>query len=271
MSRADQRPMRPVTGIDLPSPERRRFRRIRARALKDPLSQSVLALLGTLLSVGWGIGLLTSGRAVAAALTLSLGAIAVAIYVGIAARAFKRDKAVRYWEDRRELRLRLSRKEAHLDLHRGVMRAIRVLDREEQGNAGRAQEALAELVEGVHKVLDTTCRDDVAAALVLEVGQWYRILHSSTSKRSRWEILRPGKHCPVDGTFERKLTELAAHHRTFGMGTAYGHLRVVLLSESPFNEADDAFLEELPDYLALIIDRWNRSAAPHEPYVSLVR
>ena len=271
MSGARQKPLPPLAVIDLPSPERRRFRRVRARALSDPLGQSILALFGTLLSFGWGIGLLAAGRSTAATLALSVGAAAVATYAGIAARAFKRDKAVRYWEDRRQLRLQLSRKDAHLELHRGVLRAARALDREEREDASKAQTALVEFAEGIYRVLDATCRDDVAVALVLEVGQSYRILHSATNMRSRWAVLRSGKHCPVDGTFERKMSELAPHHRTIGMGTAFGHLRVVILSESPFDEADDAFLEELPEYLALIVERWNRSAAIHESYISLVR
>jgi hypothetical protein len=256
--------------MDLPSPERRRFRRIRARPLRDPLGQSVLALLGALLCFGGGAGMLVAGRSTAAVIALILAAASVAVYAGLAARAFKRDKAVRYWEDRRELRLLLSRRDAHLELQRGMLKALGGFDRRGAGGASTARPALAELVDGAYRVLDATSRDDVAAILALEEGRECRVLHAATNGRSRWGSLRVGRQFPLDDSLEEALARLARHHRAFEAPAPAGRLHLALLSEAPFGRADEAFFADLQGYLP-VIARLSRPRASGKPRVSLVR
>jgi len=252
------------TAAALPPPSRwqRRLRRIRGGPLRDPLGQSVLALSSALLGVGWGVGLLTLGRDAAAAAVLCLAAIAVAIYAAIAARAMKRDKAIRYWRDRRDLRLALARKDAQLRLQSRVLRSVDSLDRAK--GPGQALGALSDLLDATYQAVVQATGADAAAVLALEAEGSYRILQAATSRRSRWTALAPGKQCPADRPLEETLSGLSRHHHASAISTSHGELRLVVLSEAPLTLIDEELFRDLPICLSLITDRWV-PVSPSEP------
>ncbi len=241
----------------------RRLRRVRARPLADPLGQSVLALTSALLAGGLGVWLLASGQHGRALVTLAATAVSVAVYTALGVRAFKRDKAVRYWKDCRDLRRDLTRRDAHLRLRWSMLTRVQRMGRS-GARPGEAHAALAALVDGTYEVLDKTTGDDIAVVVALEANRRYRVLHAAASRRSRWAALAPGKRCPAEGSPEETLARLARHHRALGIDTPHGRLRMVVLSAVPLDEADHALCDELPLYLMLIAERWAPVGVPTE-------
>lgn len=256
--------------IPRPGPWLQRIRRVRSRPLGDPLGQTVLALSSALLAGGWGVAQLASGRWEIGAALLCLTAIAAALYLALALQALKRDRAVRYWMDCRDLRLDLKRRDAHLRLRWDMLMLLRGMDGP-GAEASGPQAALASLVEGTYAVLNATTADDVAVIVAMDANRRYRILHAATSRRSRWAALGPGKHCPADGPVEETLARLARHHRALGIETRHGRLRMVVLSDEPLDEADHALCDELPIYLMLIAERWSPASASPSSDLAVVR
>ena len=269
-AQADRLHPRGVGEISGPGPWRRRIRRVRSRPLRDPLSQSVLALTSALLAGGLGLAVLATGRQAAGVVALCLASVAISFYAALALRALKRDKAVQFWMDCRDLRLELTRRDAHLDLRWNMLTLLRRLDCEGVAG-GRPQEALATLVEDAFQVLHAASGQDIAVVLAIEANRRYRVLHASASRRSRWSVLSPGKHCPAEVPIEETLARLAPHHRMLGIDTKHGRLRMAVLSEAPFSKADLAFCDELPLYLILVAQRWAAAAPAGEPHLMALR
>lgn len=266
-------PPNPDVSAALPRPPRWRWRwrRVRNRPLQDPLSQSVIALSSSLIAIGSGLGLAFLGKGIAAAAILCLAAVSVAVYTALALRAFKRDRAVRYWLDRRDLRLELTERNAQLRLQAGILRSIHTLQRSNDP-PGDAHKALAGIVEGLYEVVERATGADVGVVLALEANHKYRILCASTSRRSRWSVLSEGKQCSADRPFEETLAQLSRFHRALGVETQHGRLRMVVLSERPLKRIDEALFDGLPIYLGLVADRWSPARAElseHSP-LSLV-
>lgn len=258
-----------VAEISPPSRWTRRLRRVRSRPLRDPLALSVLALSSALLAIGLGVGMLFADRVLAGGTALVVATVFVSFYTAIALRAFKRDRAVRYWLDRRDLRLALARKEAHISLHGEMIEAVRKLD--EVGGPSRAQAMLCSIVDGVYATISRITGADAAVILALESNRRHRILRAATSKRSRWDVLESGKDCPADQPLEEKLAGLAQHHRTCEITTMHGDLRLIVLSEAALELVGDRLFVDLTTCLHLLAVRWAPPNAPASRRIALVR
>lgn len=248
-----------------PSPWRRSLRRLRARRLRDPLALAILSLAAALLASGWGVTLIVVGQTQSGALVVSVAAIAIAIYLGLALQALKRDKTVHYWKDRRGLRAELTRERAWIRLQQRLLDfAGDAEDREAHWDQG-ADRALGALASDLYEVLGATLAGDLAVLVFLEANQRYRVLHGTTSRSSRWSALKQGKQCMVEGAAEEKLSQMAPHFDSVSTETRTVLLRVAILSEVPLGKGEEQIVAALPGYLGLIASRWiPRPLAPTE-------
>lgn len=210
-----------------------------------------------------------SDRAIASLIAFTLAALAVAFYTAVALRSLKRDKAVSYWIDRRELRLELGRMEAQMRLSARMLEAVRRLDAEP--GPGTAQSVLLALVDDVYSMVSRATGVDAAVVLALEANRRHRVLHAATSRRSRWLALEPGKCCSADRPLLQILAELAPHHRECEVATPHGWLRAVVLSEASLDVVGDSLFEAFETCLGLLATRWSPSAMQGEPRIALVQ
>jgi hypothetical protein len=235
----------------LPDTPRRWLRRQAAHGpLYDPVVQGVFLVMGAALfaSAGWALrsnhALLVGNVFIAAAVGCCVG------FLLLSGRAMERDKVVEYWRDRRALRLQLRASRAKAQLLAGVvlwLRAGKVHDEERD-----SMPALTAFVDDMHAVVATE-HEDAAVLLVLESDGWYTILHAAVPPGSRFVALRTGVRCSAS---ERPLAETLKRHaryeRMFPAEVDGGVLRIIALSMTDFNEADDALLEQVQSCLDLL-------------------
>jgi hypothetical protein len=254
-----------------------RWRRAVVSPLTDVWGLGVATLALALVSGAVGGVLLSQGAEWAGRVGLTFAGLTLFAHVVLAFKAFKRDKAVQYWKDRRDLRTQLRRETAHRALLGTTLRRLRDLDR--GYGSGQVEDVLYPLVDEVQAVLEAD-HDDVAVVLALQGETHYRVLSSTASRGSRWGTLRPGKQCRKRGSLEATLRKLAPYRRAFGVDAEAGSLQFVVLSESPLvpdDLPDDApealrlraarneiLFEQLCDCLDLIVARRGvlRLAAP---------
>lgn len=223
---------------------RRSLRRVRARGpFRDPLGQGIVAASGAILTAGTGLWVLRLGHSRAALWMFGAAAIGATIYLALAARAFKRDKAVQFWQERRELRLSLGREEAYRKL---LVQALAQVYRFQGGGVSRVhvEEALGRMVDLTFRVF-APVHDDIAVLLVHQVNGRCEIVHSALSQGSRWHVLRSGKHCILEGDLTDRLQELAPHHRASLISTSARPLWFVVLHDSQLSNAEEELLHPL--------------------------
>lgn len=253
----------------VPSSWQRRWGRIRSRPLQDPLSLGVLSLtLGVVLS-SLALWSFLEGRTVSAVVALLGSTVSLSLYVTMALRAWRRESAAGRWHERRNLRLRLTREEARTEFLTVVLSGVYTLDRSRRREEHQVQEILAEIVIALYWVLERTY-SDVAVVLALETENHFQVLHSETSKGSRWREIEPGKRCRVEASFAETLHRLALDHRALSVRTASSVLQIGVLSSRRFEQADQTMFGELPKYLRLITDRWEKEPAVSYPRFAAV-
>lgn len=259
MSRlANQRRLRVAESFAPAQPWRRSLRRVRARGvLDDPLGQGLIALTSAVLTAGGGLWLLLLGRDLAAGLMFGVAAVEMTVYVALAARAFKRDKAVQFWQERRQLRFDLDREEA---FRRLMLQALsQVNHHAEMPTESQIQNTLDRMVDLTFRVF-SSAHDDLAVLLVRQVNGRCNITYSALSQGSRWHALSAGKHCILDGDLEDRLRELAPHHRAHLISSSTTPLWLVVLHDSPLSKREAEMLHRLPSAFEAVANQ--RTSGP---------
>jgi len=253
--------------LPTPPPWRRLRRKLRAHPTVDPLGQAVISLGLSLVLGGIGTLLLGDHRG-PGTICLVLSAALVMIYLAIVVRAVKRDKAISYWRDRRDLRLSLTQERAHYAFLTMVLRQINGLaeagNNSELSEEARLRIALAAVLTELYGALAVR-HDDLAVVLAFAANRHYEVIHSALSPGSRWKALRPGKHCPIDRPLEDRLAELAEHHYSAEAYADEGRLCLIVLADREFDAGDRQLLDQLPTCLELLASRRGQSRLPRRP------
>jgi hypothetical protein len=237
----------------------RSYRRVRGRGVfRDPLGQGVVAVSSAILTAGSGVWFLLLGWVSVGGWLLGLAAIEATIFASLAARAFKRDKAVQFWQERRQLRIDLEREEAyrkvllwaHLELRRFQSKPP---------SRDETERALGQLADLTFRFL-APLHDDLGVLAVEEKGRRCRIVHSALSQGSRWQALKAGKHCILEGDLSQRLAEIAGKGRVQQqfIGSSAFPVSFVILHESSLGRAE----HELLQYLYPILETVANSASP---------
>lgn len=240
----------------------RSYRRVRARGfVSDPLGQGIVAVSSAVLTAGSGVWLLLLDWVTIGGWLLGLAAIEAISFIALAARAFKRDKAVKFWQERRQLRLDLEREEAyrkvllwaHLELRRFQV---------ERPRKKKVEGALGKLGELTFRVL-APFHGDLAVLVIEENEGRCRIVNSALSQGSRWQALRAGKNCVLEGNLRERLDELANGHRVQlqFIGNSAFPASFAVLHESDLSRAEN----ELLQYLYPILETVATSASSTQP------
>jgi len=222
------------------------YRRVRARGfVDDPLGQGIVAVSSAVLTAGSGVWFLLLGWATVGGWLLGLAAIETVVFTALVLRALKRDKAVKFWQERRQLRLDLEREEAY----RKVLLWAHLELRHFQVNPPsrmRVEGALEKLGELAYRVL-APFHGDLAVLVLEENEKRCRIVSSTLSQGSRWQALRKDKNCELAGDLRERLDELADGHRVqlqFIGNTTFA-ASFAILHESDLSRAEDELLQYL--------------------------
>jgi hypothetical protein len=234
----------------------RSYRRVRARGLlSDPLGQGIVAASSAVLMAGAGVWFLLIGWITIGGWLLGIAAIEGIVYLALAIQAFKRDKSVQFWLERRQLRIDLEREEA---FRRVLLRAHHHLQdfQESPPDAFKAQAALAEVAELAFRVF-APAHDDLALLVLEETGARCRILHSELSHGTRWHALRIDKECMIQGDLSKRLDELAgdAYVELHLVGNNPWPISFVVLHDQQFREPEQKMLRCMVPILESMVTR----------------
>jgi len=245
------RPARPETTVhSLPPPPlwRRLTRQLRAYPLVDPLGQAGISLTLSIALGGVGAWMLERSRTTGMVLLLLAGVLAL-FYLALVGRAVKRDKAINYWRDRRDLRLRLTEERAQHAFAVAMLEQVHFLDGELGDDDSLTEAVLSGLASRLYTALAPR-HDDLAVVLALAAEGQYHILHSALSSGSRWRALKPDKHCEIRGPLSDRLSELADHHHAAESAVDAGRLCAIVLADTELDAAD----RKLVDRVSLCLD-----------------
>lgn len=263
--------------VDEPLSGHARMRREkRPRPFGNPLSRGALALSGSVAAFGLALWLLVSGRWGTAGLGALILATAFAtLYLALVGQAVKRGKVVEYWEDRRELRWELSRKEAY----------VRLLTEMMEWNARLREHSEADVEEAFQAIVDSTysvfapAYDDLAVLIAYQAGEDCQVVRSKLGPGSRWHDLRSGKRCTLKGNLEQRLRELAPYHYSQQVSTYFeplgahpqsitswpGTLWLIVLQDSELASDEKALIRPLLPHLGRIASHWSPARLGEDP------
>lgn len=253
-ARRRPRQLRPAPSFSPRSPWQRSLVRVKARGpLNDPLGKGILAVSMTLMAGLLGLWTLVFGDLRLAALAFGLAAIEGVIYLALTVRAFKRDKAVQFWQERRRLRLDLGREAAYRQLLLYAFFQLDHLQRESQDDSD-VEEALRRMVHLTYSVF-APAQDELAVLLVREGDGRCEIVHSALGQGSRWHALRKGKHCKLEGPLKERLESLSPHHYAQKISTSTFPLWLVVLHDAPLTRAEVELLHQMPRLFESIVNQ----------------
>ncbi len=239
-----------VTRLPVPAASRIR-RHAMYRPLNDPVVQGLIAVMCAVLFGAFGWAFRGHGLNGLGAVSIAAAVGCVGAFLLLVGRAMERDKLVEYWQDRRELRLELRRRQAELDLvrvsleHRADHRAY-VAD---TSLADGATARVIQIADAAHACLAAR-HDDVAVILWQNTGNRRLVLHASTSPGSRFSSLRSGKSCLIQGDATELLKELAPHYSAFMIDEGTNAIGVAVLSYASFDSEDLRLISFFPSCFA---------------------
>ncbi|HEX6752389.1 MAG TPA: hypothetical protein VF093_02210 [Solirubrobacterales bacterium] len=202
---------------------------------------------------------------------LLLAMVLALSYLALVGRAVKRDKAIRYWQDRRLLRLRVTQERAHRRFLATVLTQLRALEGSPSGGSQQAPApvAVARVLDQLYKALSVG-NDDLAVVVGIAADGSCRIVQSRLSSGSRWKALKPGKRCELKGPLEQRLDELAEHHYAAESDIPTGRLCIAVLADRQFDDCDRELLDQLPTCLELLAGAWRQGRPAGQPTISAV-
>lgn len=217
------------------------------RPLNDPVVQGLLAVMGAVLFGAFAWALRGHGLSGLGAVSIAAAVGCVGAFLLLVGRAMERDKLVEYWQDRRELRLELRRRQAELDLARiSLENSETIYASRFDGAADDARIACFVLIVNAAHACLAARHDDVAVLLWERGGDRRRVLHASTSPGSRFSVLRSGKSCLIRGDAAETLQGLAPYHSSFMVDEGFAAVGVAVLSYAPFDDEDLRLIASFP-------------------------
>lgn len=252
----DPLPMSSANVTPLPTSQRRAFRNSRAyQALYDPLVQGVIAMTTAAMFLGLAWALRSNGLFAIALIPISATVGCVVAFLVMVGRAARRDRAARYWVDRRALRLEVARHRAETQL---CLTAILQADAQRSVARSDLDAALAAFGDAVREAFATR-RDDVAVLMWRESEDHRVIVRGSVADGTRFGSLKPGRRCALSRDLDATLRHYAPYSWHCSADATDGRIGLAVLSFASFDEDDSEVLRWIEPCLRLV------ATAPAEP------
>lgn len=249
---------------------RRALRRVRARGfLGDPLGQGLILIFSSCVTAIAGVWWLLTDHDGMAVLAIQLAAVEIVFLLVMGVKAFKRDKAVQYWHDRKELRMELDREQVFREL---MEFSLQQAHRQQLSvsTLKQVEAALGRMTELTYRYL-VPQHDDLAVLLVSELDEHLKVLHSSLSHGSRWRDLRSGKRCPLRGDLKERVEELSPNrHFERRIETRTVPIWLVVLHDKSLTRVEIERLGVLPSVFETVANGWGPRVAGEGPRLRVV-